>query len=351
MGLVYKKTLSSYLDLLNHDPEEIQNLSKEFLIGVTHFFRDAEAFKELKEVVIPDIIKRKPINDPIKIWIAACSTGEEAYSIAILFKEYLEEIKKEYQIKIFATDIDKDALDFASKGYYTDNIVNNLPEEVTLKYFIKEGTKLRIHPDIRKMIIFSHHDVINDVPYSKLDLVSCRNMLIYFEPLLQKRCLSIFHFSLNVGGYLFLGSSESIGELKSSFAEVNKKWRIYQNMYASKGLKLENISATGSFIKTVSKTERRTVNIHTEYAQGLIDALLVENNSAGIYVDENFNLLETFGNYKNYLEFPEGKFDINILKLVPKELAVVLSANLRKSVKENITIGFCLLYTSPSPRD
>ena len=339
MGLVYKKTLSSYLDLLNHNPDEIQNLSKEFLIGVTHFFRDAEAFKELKEVVIPDIIKRKPINDPIKIWIAACSTGEEAYSVAILFKEYLEEIKKTYEIKIFATDIDKDALDVASKGYYTDNIANNLAEEVNLKYFIKEGAKLRIHPDIRKMIIFSHHDVINDVPYSKLDLVSCRNMLIYFEPSLQRRCLSIFHFSLNVGGYLFLGSSESIGDLKSSFAEVNKKWRIYQNMYASKGLKLENISTTGSFIKTVSKQDRRAANIHTEYSQGLIDVLLAENNSAGVYVDENFNLLETFGDYKNYLEFPDGKFDTNILKLVPKDLAVVLSASLRKAVKENITIS------------
>ncbi|MDX5347865.1 MAG: chemotaxis protein CheR, partial [Hymenobacteraceae bacterium] len=230
--------LIDYLDYLNLHPEEVEILSKEFLIGVTKFFRDHEAYEVLQEKVIPALVNQKRPIDQIRVWVAGCSTGEEAYSIAILLREHMDAIKKELEVKIFASDIDRDALDYASKGLYPATSLSEVSEERLNEYFVKEDGKYRITQRVRRMVIFAPHNVTTDPPFSRIDLVSCRNMLIYLNPVLQKKVIEKFHYALRVGGFLFLGSSESIGELKS-FAEVNKKWKIYRNTEPARSLGME----------------------------------------------------------------------------------------------------------------
>ena len=218
------KSVRNYLDYLSGDREEVKLLAKEFLIGVTKFFRDEEAFEELKTHVIPNIFLNKNPDDPIKIWSVACSTGEEPYSLGILFQEYLTKHKKpDGSLKIFATDIDKEALEAASRGVYSWDSVKHLSQERLSTYFIKEGQLYRIAPIIRKMVVFAHHDILKDPPFSRLDLISCRNMLIYMNPVLQKNILKTFHFALKSDGHLILGPSENIGILKDSMREIDRK--------------------------------------------------------------------------------------------------------------------------------
>jgi two-component system, chemotaxis family, CheB/CheR fusion protein len=211
------ETLSDYVDFLDSNPEEIEVLSKEFLISVTKFFRDSEAFEVLKEKVIPEIIDHKLQVDTFKVWVVGCATGEEAYSLAILILEQLTELKKNLEVKIFASDIDKSALLHASKGIYPASISQDVSKERLEKFFIKQGDHYKVRDNIRKMLIFADHDIVKQPPYGKIDLISCRNLLIYINPILQKKILTSLHFCLNLGGYLLLGPSESLGELKKSF--------------------------------------------------------------------------------------------------------------------------------------
>ncbi|MGM0582731.1 MAG: CheR family methyltransferase [Bacteroidota bacterium] len=204
-------TLKDYIDYIHKNTEELEILAKEFLISVTKFFRDKEAFEKLKDKVIPKIVENKLMVDTLKIWVVGCATGEEAYSMAILVKEELRRQNKDLEVKIFASDIDKEALAHASKGIYDHTIENNVSEELLEKYFISEEEKYRVSDTIRKMIIFADHDIVRHPPYGKIDLISCRNLLIYINPILQKKILSSLHFCLNEEGYLFLGPNENIG--------------------------------------------------------------------------------------------------------------------------------------------
>jgi two-component system CheB/CheR fusion protein len=189
-------SLQNYLELLKKDNTELQNLAKDFLISVTSFFRDKAAFKVLEETVIPELINSIK-NEEIKMWVAGCATGEEAYSLAILIYEQLEAGQKNLKVKIFATDIDDDALKIAGKGHYSDSISKNITPERLEKYFTKDPHKgYKIKPVIREILIFAHHDLIKNPPYCNMDFISCRNMLIYINPLLQKRIVSMLHFGL-----------------------------------------------------------------------------------------------------------------------------------------------------------
>jgi two-component system, chemotaxis family, CheB/CheR fusion protein len=223
------ETITDYVDILKTTPAEIDILSKEFLISVTSFFRDQEAFQLLAKNVIPEISENKLLVDVLKIWVIGCATGEEAYSLAILVKEHLAEIKKGVEVKIFASDIDKEALARASKGCYPESIRKDVSEERLNNFFTKVGNEYKVRDNIRKMIIFADHDIIHQPPYGKIDLISCRNLMIYFNPTLQKKIFATLKYCLTTEGYLFLGPSEGLGALKSEFKEINKKWKIYKN--------------------------------------------------------------------------------------------------------------------------
>lgn len=194
--------IKSYLNLLKKDRAELQNLAKDFLISVTEFFRDKAAFEIFKESIIPELVQTKQ-DEAIKVWIAGCATGEEAYSMAILLREELDAAQINSNVKIFATDIDNEALQFAGKGCYNLSIEKNLSQQRLDKFFIRDNKGYKIKPVIREMLIFAHHDVVKNPPYCNMDIISCRNLLIYMDQPLQKKILSMMHFGLRSGGYLF----------------------------------------------------------------------------------------------------------------------------------------------------
>jgi two-component system, chemotaxis family, CheB/CheR fusion protein len=331
---------TDYLDYLNMNSDEVETLGKEFLIGVTKFFRDEEAYNFLAGKVIPDIVDKKNPNDQLRIWVAGCSTGEEAYSIAILVREYLDKVKKELEVKIFASDIDREALDFASKGLYTQSSLSEVSEDRLHDYFIKEEGKYRVAQRVRRMVIFSPHNVTNDPPFSRIDLVSCRNMLIYLNPMLQKRVIEKFHYALVMQGYLLLGSSESIGDMRS-FKEVNKKWKIFQNAEPARSLGISE-TFTGHLgkhpmVATLPFLSRDLTSkqiLQHSFNELLSETVLEEYGYAAVYVDDNFDVLHGAGKFKKFLDLPEQSFTFNLLKLVPQDLAISLGAMLRKATTE-----------------
>lgn len=334
-------SLAEYLALLRQNAEEIELLVKEFLVGVTRFFRDESAFEELKLKVIPEILKNKNPQEPIKIWVAGCSTGEEAYSLAILLREHLDRSHMTNDVKIFGSDINRDALEFASRGLYGPAIINQVPANVLGKYFIKEDGKYRVVSPLRKMIVFSHHDLVKDPPFGKIDLVCCRNMLIYVSPELQKRILAIFNFAMRLGGYIFLGPSENIGILKDNMVEVSKKWKIYRKVKPAKPLILEPASYTESPARRLASPPLTPDRSRRNLIEGVLNNVMEQFSIAGVLVDKDCLIIETFGNYTKYVHLPEKKFDNNLLKMLPPKPSILLGANFRKAIanQENITLN------------
>jgi two-component system, chemotaxis family, CheB/CheR fusion protein len=343
--------LKKYLIFLQENHDEIIALGKEFLIGVTRFFRDKEAFEFLQNKIVPEIVEAKlKTKEGIKLWSAGCSTGEEAYSIAILFKEHLQRIGKQMDIKIFATDIDKAAIDIASKGYYSLSITNDVSPERLERYFVLENGRYHIIPEIRKMVIFAPHNLPKDPPFSKMDLVSCRNLLIYFTPMLQKKALNAIHFSLNIGGYLFLGPSESLGELSDALVEIDKKNKIYQNRSATK-VKYQDSFVSPDLRQNPQIPDRysypyKSKNPKDLYTDTLFDAAFEEFRYAGVYVSLDFQVIEARGEIRNFMELPDKRFDLNILKMVDENLSLSLAAGLRKAIKEGEKVSLKGLKSS-----
>ncbi|WP_296618374.1 chemotaxis protein CheB [Marivirga sp.] len=327
--------LKDYINYIKENTDELEILAKEFLISVTKFLRDKEAYEVLKEKVIPEIVKNKLMVDTLKIWVVGCATGEEAYSIAILVNEHLIEQKKNLEVKIFASDIDKGALAVASKGVYTSKIQNDVPDDLLEKYFIKENQNYRIRDNIRKMIIFADHDIVKQPPYGKIDLISCRNFLIYINPILQNKILSSLHFCLNPSSYLFLGPSESLGDVRKSFSTVDKKWRIFKSLETRKYLRDTTYSTPGLSLREIpskkySALEKRNTENDLSEIQNH-DILEKMGFEGGIYVDSDFSILETYGNYEKYL-LPKF-FNFNLLEMLPNELSIATSVCLRKAIR------------------
>ena len=218
-----------YLRFMQESTREVEALFRELLIGVTSFFRDPAAFEGLKTQIIPRLFAGKPAGGLIRVWVCGCSTGEEAYSIAILIQEHLETLKQPFKVQIFATDIDDHAIDQARNGAYPASIAADVSTERLARYFAfdPDGGVYRVHKFIRDLLVFSEQDVIKDPPFSKLDLISCRNLLIYMNGDLQKRLIPLFHYALNPGGFLFLGTSENLGEFTTLFEAVDRKSNLY----------------------------------------------------------------------------------------------------------------------------
>lgn len=326
--------LREYYEYLQKSPEESAKLGTEFLINVTKFFRDQEAFEEIKNKIIPSIFSQKKEQELVKVWVVACSSGEEAYSMAILFHEYMDNIRNhDHNIKIFATDIDKDALQMASTGIYPESIANDISAERISRFFSKDGNQYRVVPSIRKMVVFAYHDITKDPPFSKLDLVTCRNMLIYMNAKLQKHVLQTFQFALNSGGCLILGASENIGILKDSMKELSKKWKIYRSMGKSRLLDNDHTLSplhSSSLFQRNSRPKNATSNLSEIFKETLLE----EVRYAGILIDENMEVKQALGHFKEFLNFPENNLTFNILKLVPQDLGLALGICIRKALHD-----------------
>ncbi len=329
------KNLSEYYAHLLNNIDEVKLLCKEFLINVTRFFRDEDAFEVIRTEVIPSLFAGKETGDTIKIWVVASSTGEEAYSLAMLFEEYIDLHKRhDISVKIFATDIDQQVIDTASKGIYSAESLKAISKERVKRFFVKEGSAYKVSASLRKAVVFAKHDITKDPPFSRIDLLTCRNMLIYMNPTLQKNILQKFHFALNEDAYLFLGNSENIGILKDVMKEVDKKWKVYRCISKTKAGEYE------AFVNPANKgllhlPSPKAKNALSHLAEIFKDTLLDEYQFAGIFIDKDFEVKQAVGAFKNFISFPEGNFNFNLLKLVPPDLSIALSTGIRKAIKDN----------------
>ena len=341
MGLLGVKNFPEYLDKLRNSSEECKCLGKEFLIGVTKFFRDQQAFRILRDEILPQIIRSKKENDVLKVWVTACSSGEEAYSMAILVDDVLRHSSKNLEVKIFATDIDPDAIEFASKATYPAISVSELDEALVSRYFVRQGSHVVVNPRLRKQIVFARHNVIKDPPFIKNDLISCRNMLIYMNNVLQRKVLSTLQFSLNTGGFLFLGPSEIPASVKENFEEINSKWKLYRkittdNRYNPERLPSAQIYRTDKETRFASVKENNTAK---ELVDDFRDVLTEEYGFAAVYVDKSFVIREAIGNFRKYLALPDNITQLHLLKMVGTELSIALNAAVRKATKEKSKVA------------
>jgi two-component system CheB/CheR fusion protein len=328
---------SLFLSFLNQNPAEIELLISDFLIGVTSFFRDPQAFQVLENEVIPQIFQQNAGASFIKIWVACCATGEEAYSLAILIKEYLEKTQTEIEVKIFATDINRTALNHAAAGIYSSSDVKTVSQERLVKYFDSYEHKFKIKAEVRKMLIFASHDLTKNPPYCDVDLISCRNMLIYIKPAIQKQILSKLGFGLKKGGYLFLGSSENLSIVKEDYIEINAKLKIYQNIKTKRRINIgSSISAPMSDLP-LRMYERMPITpepqINPNLNAEMTEVILTESGFCGVSIDLQGKVLQAFGDLSPYLK-PE-RFNFNLKELLPEELSIAFSTSFLKVLKSN----------------
>lgn len=211
-----------------NDPAELNQLYKDLLIGVTRFFRDPEAFEILGRDLIPPLLQRRRPDEEFRVWVAGCATGEEAYSLAILIQECLDAMPRPVPVKVFATDVHRGSLDFASAAVYEAASLAGVSPARLERFFVPRGDRFQVAPALRKLVVFAQHNVLKDAPFTRLDLITCRNLLIYFLPQAQKKVLSLFHFGLRTGGVLVLGPSEGPGDLAEEFDLVTHRWKLYR---------------------------------------------------------------------------------------------------------------------------
>jgi two-component system, chemotaxis family, CheB/CheR fusion protein len=250
MALAGVKTAARYLDLLRRDANERDELSRDLLINVTGFFRDAAVFDFLAKSVIPDLVRDHPLDRPLRIWVAGCSSGEETYSLAMLFREQIDASKRDVKLQIFASDVDPDAVASAREGLYPDSIEANVSPKRLAQFFGKEDRFYRVSAELRSSVVFTVHDVLADPPFARLDFVSCRNLLIYLLPEAQAKVISIIHFALREGGLLLVGDAETVGVADGRFAVISKPQRIYRRVGGARSGDLSLPSSAGDGSRT-----------------------------------------------------------------------------------------------------
>ena len=326
--------ISDFVKYLQQTPLEVDILFKDMLIGVTNFFRDPEAFKILKEQVLPGLLKNKDPDSLIRIWSVGCSTGEEAYSLAILFSEVLNMVKKHFNIQIFASDIDVQAIDYARLGSYPDSIAADVSQERLHQYFIKEGNCYKVKKKIRDRVVFALQNVIKDPPFSKIDLVSCRNLLIYMDSELQKKVLPLFHYTLNRDGILFLGTSESIGEFTDLFHPIDRKWKIFQRKHAFVERAMDHPGLHFYRGPKLDDNIEQKVPVDMDI-QHVAKKVILENFALpGVLVNEKYEIIHFMGKTDKYLETPVGKASFNILSMAREGLRFKLNTALHNAVRQ-----------------
>lgn len=342
MVVTHSMSLAEYVRLLAGNAEESSILAREILIGVTNFFRDPEFFEKLKQEAIYNIVKCADRKDSIRVWSAGCSTGEEAYSLAILFSEVMEELNMPRDVKIFATDVDTRAIEQAGKGIYTENILEDVSTERMAKYFTKKNDQYVISKDIRRMIIFAPHNMLSDPPFGKLDLISCRNVMIYFQPVLQRTLFSIFHSALKNNGYLFLGKSETAGEYGNIFTPVCGLEKIYIHRGEGKVDEFTppafNIPNIHTVSPRISATTDRDVGDYM--MEGTYVKFLERFLPASVVLNESNNVVHFFGDYQKFLSIAPGKATFNFFMMVNEDLSLVASTALNRCRSEHTAITY-----------
>lgn len=328
--------ISSYVNFLEENPKEFDILFKELMIGVTNFFRDAKVWDKLKKSVLPKIISSQQDGSTLRAWVPGCSTGEEAYSLAIVFKEAVKEIKasKDITLQIFATDLDNEAIETARKAHFPANIAADVSPTRLSRFFNKTDDGYRVNTEIREMVVFANHNVLMHPPFTKIDLLSCRNLLIYIDTDLQKKILGLFYYCLNPDGYLVLGSAETLGTQNSLFTPIDLKLKIFKRVVAGSMPALFDFPSSSSRSKVADKekqiSDRSIHNIET-----IADQLLLKHFSpAGVLVNENGDIIYISGRTGKFLEPAVGKANMNIFAMLREGLRNEFPIAFRKAIRK-----------------
>lgn len=328
--------IGSYVRFLQENPAEVDILFKELLIGVTSFFRDPEVWEKLKDTIIPEMIKDVPNRYVFRAWVTACSTGEEAYTLAMIFKEVIEKssIHKGLSLQIFATDLDKDAIEKARAGVFSENIMGEVSPERLSRFFVMDTNGYRVTNSIREMVVFAPQNIIKDPPFTKLDILTCRNMLIYMEPELQKKLISLFNYSLNQDGILVLGTAETLGVSTEGFKEIDTKLKIYKRTSAISPSELSDFP-TAFYRSRSFATEKKFVPKTLDNIQTVTEQILLQRFApASVLVNERGDILFITGRTGNYLEPAAGKANMNIHAMLREGLSQQVADALRKVTRD-----------------
>jgi two-component system, chemotaxis family, CheB/CheR fusion protein len=330
--------LDDYIRLLANSEKEKDVLYRELLIGVTRFFRDEEAFGMLKSAVIPKLSDRG--QKELRIWSVACSTGEEVYSLAMLIRDYIDENRLNVDVKIFATDIDKRSIAMAGQGYYPESILSDVDPALIAKYFVRRENGYQVGEKIRKMVIFATHNVLKDPPFSKLDLIVCRNLFIYFKPDSQGYVLNIFRLGLKPGGFLFMGSSETLGVYSEAFDVVSSKYKIYKRK-ATLSPGVQNLFPAGmGFLKTENRLTKPGLEARISKSDQLANQIIQIMLPPSVIIDENFYIIQIINDINPYIELRSGRFNQSLNNLISKELSALISNLIRRLKTEKEMVRF-----------
>ncbi|MBA4106562.1 MAG: chemotaxis protein CheR [Pirellula sp.] len=330
--------LEDYVDQLRIDPPELNALYKDLLIGVTRFFRDREAYERLEHDILPDLIAKAKPGQELRVWVAGCATGEEPYSLAILLHERLKQLDRPPSVKIFASDVHQSSLEFASAAIYEEEALAKVSPERLSRYFVRRGDRYQVSNELRQLVVFARHNVMKDAPFTKLDLISCRNLLIYFQPPAQKKALSLFHFGLKTRGILFLGPSETLGELSGEFEPLDEHWKIYRkrrDIRLPADMRIPLSAPMGTFRPAT------TLTTHAGFDASLMstyDRLLEEFMPAGLLVTDNRQLVHTFGDAGRFLRHRTGRPTTDILDLLEGDLKMALAGAIQRASKEQTPV-------------
>lgn len=332
------ETIEAYCALLANDPVEQELLHHDLLIGVTECYRDPEAFKVLENRVIPELLTQKDGGHEIRVWSAGCASGEEPYSLAIAFREQLEASGSNCKVTVFATDVHRESLDFAAGGVYERGRLANLSDTQIAQHFKQEGEELfRVVPDLRRMVVFAPHNLTTDPPFTKLDLICCRNLLIYLQQEEQERILSLFHYALRPGAFLFLGSSEGLGKFETEFEPVDARTRIYRKL---RNLRLPLVDhaaplnrGAGAFPPLLQSSATKLVPVHRRLLDDY-DHILGKYVPPGVLLDEQQRVLHYFGDVDRFLKPKQGRVEQDGQLQVHDALHIAVNTALQRAVKQ-----------------
>jgi two-component system CheB/CheR fusion protein len=340
MGIHQIDKIATYIRYLQENSQELDLLFKELLIGVTSFFRDGAAWDELRESIIPALLASRPAGQALRAWVPGCSTGEEAYSLAMVFKEAMAKLKpaKNFTLNVFATDLDKDAIDKARAGVYPANITADVSPEQLNRFFAKVEHGYRVVTEIREMVVFAPQSLIMDPPFTKLDFLSCRNLMIYLTAEMQQKLIPLFHYSLRPGGILFLGSAETVGSFTDLFEAIDRKTRIYRRNETA--MPAEPINFPSAFTRHLPAGTEPPLETKTPHSlQSLADKLVLDHySSPAVLVNDKGNILYVSGRTGDYLEPAAGKANWNIFVMAREGLRYELTDAFQKVLRQKTPV-------------
>ena len=344
--------VDEYIELLETSEKERNILSNELLINVTRFFRDPDAWSYLESAVIAPLIEKTKAGEELRFWITACSTGEEAYSLGILIDETIAKFNKKLKILIFATDVDTHALEKAALGSYAETISNDLTPSRLEKYFVENDGKYQVTRQLREMMIFAPHNLTKDAGFTRMHLVTCRNMLIYLEPELQQQVIRNIHFSLQPKGILFLGEAENLGDLEEEFTPVNKKWKIYQKRRDVRlPLLVKNLSNRGRTSLRLSTISTEAKSSYEPMLEETLKTILGDRQALCLIINREHELLHVYGNSEGILTVPQGKLSREVINMVVPPLKLPLNTALHRAKKESKPVLYTGIKLNPKQSD